>query len=153
MTLDVRLGWKVHVKKKKMYWVIGRYFILSTHNKILHHKKVLKRAWICTMQLWYCASESNILIIQRFQNKILRNIINVLWNFRNGDHNRDLSMSLSTRLLPDFRNSREQLNHHINETFGQPNINLIRRFKRLKLKNIIKWEVLLPKLLTLWILN
>ena len=44
MTLDARLRWKVHVKKKrqeldiklkKMYWLLGRKFKLLLYNQIL----------------------------------------------------------------------------------------------------------------------
>jgi len=47
MTLDSKLRWKAHVKKKreeldlrykKMYWLIGRNSSLSLHNKLIIHK-------------------------------------------------------------------------------------------------------------------
>lgn len=54
MTLDARLRWKEHVKKKKkeldikyrkMHWLIGRRSELNTHNKMLLYKQVLKPVW------------------------------------------------------------------------------------------------------------
>ena len=77
MTFDAKLQWKEHVKKKnqelhlkysKMYWLIGRNSILSTHNKLLIYKQVSKPVWTYGIQLWGCAFEANIAIIQRFQN-------------------------------------------------------------------------------------
>ena len=61
MTLDAKLHWKAHVKKKRekmdfrykrMYWLIGRNSALSLHNKLLLYKQILKP--ICTygIQLW-----------------------------------------------------------------------------------------------------
>ena len=49
MTLDAKLRWKAHVKKKreelglkyrKMYWLIGRNSVLSTYNKLLLYKQI-----------------------------------------------------------------------------------------------------------------
>jgi hypothetical protein len=51
MTLDAKLCWKVHVKKKReelglkyksMYWLMGRRSAMSTHNKLVHYKQILK---------------------------------------------------------------------------------------------------------------
>lgn len=50
MTLDAKLRWKEHVKKKreefnikyrKIYWLIRRSSILSIYNKLLIHKQIL----------------------------------------------------------------------------------------------------------------
>ena len=55
MTLDVKLRWKVHVKKKReelglknkhMYWLMGRRSPMSTHNKLMLYKQILKPVWI-----------------------------------------------------------------------------------------------------------
>jgi len=83
MTLDAKLRWKAHVKKKreklelrykKMYCLIGRNSSLSLHNKLLIYKQILKPTWTYGIQLWGCTKQSNIDIIQRFQNKVLRNM-------------------------------------------------------------------------------
>jgi hypothetical protein len=51
MTLDAKLRWKTHVKKKreelglrykKMYWLIGRHFSLSLRKKLVLYKQILK---------------------------------------------------------------------------------------------------------------
>jgi hypothetical protein len=52
MTLDAKLRWKEHIKKKRELYVIRP---------------------VCSygIQLWGCASDSNIEVIQRYQNKVL----------------------------------------------------------------------------------
>jgi hypothetical protein len=51
MTLDAKLRWKVHVKKQReelglkyrqMYWLMGRRSALTTHNKLVLYKQILK---------------------------------------------------------------------------------------------------------------
>ena len=66
MTLDTKLRWKVHVKKKtteldlnyrQLQWLLGRKFKLSTANKILIYNQILKPIWIYGIQLWGCAKK------------------------------------------------------------------------------------------------
>jgi len=90
--LDHRLNWKKHIftKRKqlglqleKMYWLFGRKSQLSTENKLLLYKAILKPIWIYDIQLWNMVSNPNIEILQdfstqRFQNKILRIIVDAL---------------------------------------------------------------------------
>jgi len=59
-----------------MYWLMGRRWALSTQNKLVLYKQILKPVWIYGIQLWGCTKPSNIAIIQRFQNKVLGDIIN-----------------------------------------------------------------------------
>jgi hypothetical protein len=69
MTLDTKLRWKEHIKKKreelnmkfrKMYWLLGRNSELSAYNKLLLYKQTLRPIWSYGIQLWGCASASNI---------------------------------------------------------------------------------------------
>ena len=85
MTLDRRLSWKQHIldkskqlrdKLKKFYWLIGRCSYLSTQNKITLYKTAIKPVWTYGIQLCGTASNSNIEILQRFQSKPLRSLIN-----------------------------------------------------------------------------
>ena len=85
MTLDRRLTWKQHIldkskqlrdKLKKFYWLIGRCSNLSTQNKITLYKTVIKPVWTYGIQLCGTASNTNIEILQRFQSKTLRSLIN-----------------------------------------------------------------------------
>ena len=88
MTLDAKQRWKVHFKKKReefglkykhLYWLMGRRSALSTQNKLMLYKQILKPVWTYGIQLWGCTKPSNIAIIQKFQNKILRDIVNAPW--------------------------------------------------------------------------
>ena len=90
--LDRRLTWKDHIwhkrkqlnlKLRNMYWLLGRRSKLSIENKILVYKSILKPIWTYGIQLWGTAANSNIEIIERFQNKTLRNILNAPWYITN----------------------------------------------------------------------
>jgi hypothetical protein len=67
--LDRRLTWRKHIftKRKhlglaltKMHWLLGRQSQLSTPNKLLLYKTILKPIWTYGIQLWGTASTSNI---------------------------------------------------------------------------------------------
>jgi len=62
-----------------MYRIIGRKSKLSLENKLLIYKTSLKLIWMYGIPLWGIASNSNIEILQRFQNKVLRSIANAAW--------------------------------------------------------------------------
>jgi hypothetical protein len=59
----------------KMYWLLGRSSRLSLSNKLLLYKTILKPIWTYGIQLWSTASTSNIEILERFQSKALRIIV------------------------------------------------------------------------------
>lgn len=99
MTLDRRLTWKEHIKKKRkqldiklknLYWLLGRNSKLSLNNKILVYKVILKPVWTYGIQLWGTASNSNLEILQRFQSKALRVISNAPWYISNANLHKDL---------------------------------------------------------------
>ena len=50
--------------------------------------------WTYGIQLWGCTKQSNIAIIERFQNKVLRNIVDAPWYVLNADLQRDLKMEM-----------------------------------------------------------
>jgi hypothetical protein len=58
--------------QKKMYWLLGRKYQLSVHNKLMLYKQVLKPNWTYGIQLWGCAATSNINKIQVLQNSTAR---------------------------------------------------------------------------------
>lgn len=144
MTLDAKLRWKAHVKKKrdelglkykKMYWLLGRNSHLSIPNKLLLYKQILKPVWTYGIQLWGCTKQSNMDIIQRFQNKVLRSIVNAPWFVRNSDIHKDLGIELIKTEIMKFARSHEQrLLHHVNIEANQllDNTDLVRRLKRVK---------------------
>jgi hypothetical protein len=67
----------------KMYWLLGRKSKLSTNNKLLIYKAILKRIWTYGIQLWGTTSNSNIEILERFQSKVLRLIVASPWYVSN----------------------------------------------------------------------
>jgi hypothetical protein len=77
-----------------MYWLTGRQLAPSTHNKLVLYNQILKPVWTYGIQLWGCTKPSNTAIIKRFQNKVLRNIVDAPWYSRNADLHRDLKMEM-----------------------------------------------------------
>jgi hypothetical protein len=77
----------------KMYWLLGRKSKLSTSNNRLIYKTILKPIWTYGMQLWGTASTSNIEILERFQPKTLRMILDAPWCVPNTVIRRDLQIS------------------------------------------------------------
>ena len=144
MTLDAKLRWKPHVKKKQeelklkyrqMYWLMGRKSALSVHNKLLLYKQVLKPVWTYGIQLWGCTCQSNRKIIQRFQNKVLRGIVDAPWYIRNDNLHKDLNVEMVDKEVKKFAQSHEQrLLKHVNVEALQllDNDGLVRRLKRTK---------------------
>jgi hypothetical protein len=118
-----------------MYRLIGRNSELSAHNKLTLYKKVIRPVWSYGIQLWGCASESNIQVIERYQNKVLKCIVNAPWYVRNSDLHRDLGIETVTDIIAKFAKSHEKgLQDHINiEASRLLNVNNItRRLKRKK---------------------
>jgi hypothetical protein len=62
-----------------MYWLLGRKSQLSLRNKLLLHKTILKPIRTYGIQLWGTASTSNIEILECFQSKALRMIVDAPW--------------------------------------------------------------------------
>jgi hypothetical protein len=58
-----------------MYWLLGRKSKLSTSNKLLIYKTLLKPIWTYGIQLWGTDSTSNIETLERFQLKALCMIV------------------------------------------------------------------------------
>jgi hypothetical protein len=84
------------------------------------------------IQLWGCTKPSNIAITQRFQNKVLRNIVDAPWYVRNADLLRDLHMEMVTAEIGRFaRKHEERLLRHDNGEAIQllDNSEFLRRLK------------------------
>jgi hypothetical protein len=75
-----------------MYWLIGRKSKLSTSNKLLVYKTILKQIWTYGIQVWGIVSTSNIEILERFQSKALRMIVYAPWYVPNTVIPRDLQI-------------------------------------------------------------
>jgi len=94
---------------------MGRRSALSVHNKLMLYKPILNPVWTYGLQLCGCTKQSNIDIIQRFQNKVLRNIFDAHWCTRNADLHRDILMEKVTNEIGKFaKKHEERLLHHVN---------------------------------------
>jgi hypothetical protein len=97
--LDRRLTWNCDIstlrnhldlRTKELYWIIGKHSPLSPSNELLIHKAILKPAWSYGIELWGCASPSNIAKIKLRQSKLLRLITNAPWFVTNQTLHQDL---------------------------------------------------------------
>jgi uncharacterized protein YeeX (DUF496 family) len=126
---------ELNIEFRKMYWLLGHISELSVHNKFTLYKQVIRPVWSYGIQLWGCASESNIQVIQRYQNKVLKCIVNAPWYVRNSDLHRDLEIETVADIIAKFAKPDEKrLQDHINiEASRLLNVNNItRRLKRKK---------------------
>jgi hypothetical protein len=97
------------------------------------YKQILKPVWTYSIQLWGCTKQSNTDIIQRFQNNVLKNIVDAPWYIRNVDFLRDLQMEMVTNETGKFAEKHEEmLLHHVNVEAIQllDNSELVRRLKK-----------------------
>jgi len=118
-----------------MYWPVGRNSSLSLHNKLLIHKQILKPVWTYGIHFGVCTKQSNIDIIQRFQNKVLRNVVNAPCYIRNCDLYRDLEVDVVSNEIQRFAQKHEErLHHHENVEAIQllDNMGIVRRLQRKK---------------------
>lgn len=86
--LDRKQTWRTHIQKKRdelnyrfrsLQWLLGRQSKLSVNNKTLLYKTILKPVWTYGIQLWGSAAKSNVEILQRSQNGVLKCIANAPW--------------------------------------------------------------------------
>ena len=83
---------QLSLKLRELYWLIVKPSKMSLDSKLLIYKSIIQPVWTYGSQLWGVEAKSNIEIIQRFQNKLLRIITNAPWYISN-DRN-DLNISL-----------------------------------------------------------
>lgn len=90
--LDCRQTWKEHIRTKcneltnktrKLMILLGRKSKLNLENKLLVYKTILKPTWTYGIELLGTASNSNIEILQRYQNSILKLIAQAPWFTKN----------------------------------------------------------------------
>ena len=122
--LDEKLTWQSHIMNKRkqlgiklrsMIWLLGRTSKLSLENKILIYKAILKPVWTYGIQLWGSAAVTNIAILQRFQNKILRTITNAPWYLTNNQLHSDLDiLSVEEEIKRYSSNYIDRLKCHLN---------------------------------------
>jgi hypothetical protein len=106
LTFDCKLNWRQYIikkrkqmdhKTKKLNWLIGKKSYLSIDNKSLIYKTVIKPIWTYGIELWGCASKTNIAIIQRAKIQNIRSITNAPWYVSNLTLHKDLKTPLRYR--------------------------------------------------------
>jgi hypothetical protein len=122
--LDKKLNWKerivtkwkhIDMITKKLDWLLGRKSHLNLENKILLYKVAIKPIWTYGIELWGCASKTNINIIQRLQSKILRAMANAPWDVSNDSLHNDLGIPITSAVI------KERSNKHHNRLETQTN--------------------------------
>lgn len=147
--LDRRLTWRTHIftkrkqmglKLRQLYWLIGKKSQLNLTNKILIYKAILKPIWTYGIQLWGSASNSNLEIVQRFQNKVLRIITSAPWYVSNNIIEKDLQVqSIKTEVTKYSEKYKDKTSAHSNDLVRELfNVNSeVRRLKRFKPTDLI----------------
>jgi len=74
-------------------WLLDKKSQLTTENKLLLYKAIFKPIWVYDIQLWDRTSNWSIEILQRFQNKIFRIIVDAPWYITNDTLYQDLNIS------------------------------------------------------------
>jgi hypothetical protein len=99
-----------------MYWLLGRKSKLSTNNTLLIYKAILKPIWTYGFQLWGTTLNSNIEILERFQSKVLRLIVDVPWYVSNSVIRKDFQIPTVKEEIRRFRSLYAvRLRAHTNE--------------------------------------
>jgi hypothetical protein len=139
--LDTKLIWRHHITKKRkqmdlrykeLYWLLGKSSPLSINNKLLLYKTVIAPIRTYGLELWGCASKSNIAIIQRFQSKLLRAIVNAPRYITNAMIHSDLGIPTVQDVIHKRSNKhRAKLQSHSNPLLQSlSRDNIPRRLKR-----------------------
>lgn len=125
MHIDRRLTWHEHIKAKRdqanrklrdVYWLIGRQSSLNLENKLLIYKCILKPIWTYGVELWGSASNSNVEILQRFQNKALKTLSAAPWFTKNIEVHEYLQIPTVKEVVEkSYRNYRQKLKEHGNQ--------------------------------------
>lgn len=140
--LDRRQTWKTHIQKKRdelnirfrsLEWLLNRRSRLSVENKSMIYKVVLKPVWTYGIQLWGTASTSNVEILQRFQNIVLKTIVDAPWFTKMDDVHEYLQIpTVKEEILQVTRAYKSKISHHQNRLAQSLNEPLqARRLKRL----------------------
>lgn len=146
--LDRRLTWHSHIWHKRqqlnlrfnqLHWLLSSKSYISTENKILIYKVILKPIWSYGIQLWGTTSNSNIEILQRFQSKVLRKIVNAPWYVNNKIIHEDTNIPFIreeiTRFSSKYLEKLETHSNHLalNLLDNSENVTRLRRYNVLDL--------------------
>lgn len=124
LNIDSRLNWRVHISKKRdelklrfrsLFWLLRARNKLSLANKRLLYASILRPGWSYAAPIWGCASKSNILVLQRQQNIILRKITGAPWYLTNESLHQDLNIPTVREVIRKLSNSYEtRIHKHVN---------------------------------------
>jgi hypothetical protein len=95
---------------------------LSTSQKLLLHKTILKPVWTYGIRVWGTATTSNIEILERFQSKALSKIVDALWCVPNVVIRRDLQIPT---VKEEIRRYSSQYSARLSARSNDPIVNLI----------------------------
>jgi hypothetical protein len=99
-----------------MYWILGKKLELSIENKFLINRTILKPIWTYSIPLWGTASNSNIEILQKHQNKVLRATVNAPRYISNKVLHTDLKVPTIREEITKFGvKYRDKITTHPNE--------------------------------------
>jgi hypothetical protein len=96
--------------------------------------------WTYRLQLWGCTKQNNIDVIQLFQNKVLRNIVDSPWYIRNSEIHRDLQMNMVTNEIRNFsKKHKDRLLYYVKFEAIQllENSELVQRLKKTFLVGVV----------------
>lgn len=123
--LDRRLTWQKHIWSKRkqldirlrnMYWLTGGKSQLSPTSKILIYKTILKPIWTYGIQLWGTASNSNVEILERFQNKTFRTMLRIPHYISNKIIQMDLNIpTVKEEIVAYSKKYQARLSTHVNK--------------------------------------
>lgn len=108
--MDKKLTWREHIVKKRkqidlkfkqLYWLLGRQSPLSLENKVLVYKVAIKPIWTYSIELWGCANNSSIAILQRCQSQTLRTMADAPWYVSNFTLHSDLGIPFIKDVLQE----------------------------------------------------
>ena len=148
--LDRRLTWRKHISTKRkqlslrfreMYWLLGRRSQLTLENKLLIYKTIIKPVWTYGIQLWGTASNSNLEILERFQNNVLRTMVDAPWYVPNRILRTDLQVAtVKEEIRKHSLNYKTRLEKHPNKlvkklTYDREEVRRLKRFKPQDLLN------------------
>jgi hypothetical protein len=88
------------LRLKELWWLLGQTSHLSVNNKVLLYKSIIFPIWTYGLELWGCASKSNIAIVQRSQSKILRAFVDAPRYVTNATLHTDLGTPNYSRSHP-----------------------------------------------------
>jgi hypothetical protein len=116
-----------------MHLLLGRQSQLSITNKLLLYKTILKPIWTYGIQLWRTASTFNIEILERFQSKVLRTIVDAPWYVPNTLNRSDLHCPTVKEEIRRYSyhygaRLRTHPNHLAVNLLGLPDNRLLRRY-------------------------